>query len=140
MNYNPKRTKFCKQHRGQMRGVATRCNSICFGRFGLQAFGPAWITSRQIEARRRAIICYAHHNGKIWIHIFLNKLITMQLTETRIGSRKKSREYWVSIVKPNRIFYEINGVPTIVARIDMKIVAYKMPICTQFVIFISDKK
>jgi large subunit ribosomal protein L16 len=122
--------KFCKQHKGQMRGIATRGNSICFGRFGLQALEPAWITSRQIEARQRAITRYARRNGKIWIRIFPDKPTTMQPAETHMGSGKGSLEYWVFVVKLNRIHYEISGVPEIVARAAMRLATYKMPIQT----------
>nr|YP_009682172.1 ribosomal protein L16 [Fissidens nobilis]QDQ38663.1 ribosomal protein L16 [Fissidens nobilis] len=130
---SPKRTKFRKQHRGRMKGIATRGNSICFGKFALQALEPAWITSRQIEAGRRAITRYARRGGKLWIRIFPDKPITMRPAETRMGSGKGSPEYWVSVVKPGRILYEINGVPEIVARAAMKIAAYKLPIRTQFI-------
>ncbi|KAH9530512.1 hypothetical protein CY35_20G007200, partial [Sphagnum magellanicum] len=109
-------TKFCKQHRRQMRGIATRGNSICF-----------------------AITRYARRDGKIWIRIFPDKPITMRPAETRMGSGKGSPEYSVSIVKPNRILYEISGIPETVARAAMRIAAYKMPIRTQFVTAISDK-
>ena len=132
-DYNPKRTKFRKQHRGRMKGISTRGNSICFGKFALQALEPAWITSRQIEAGRRAITRYARRGGKLWIRIFPDKPITMRPAETRMGSGKGSPEYWVSVVKPGRILYEISGVPETVARAAMRIAAYKMPIRTQFI-------
>jgi large subunit ribosomal protein L16 len=130
---SPKRTKFRKQHRGRMKGISTRGNSICFGKFGLQALEPAWITSRQIEAGRRAITRYARRGGKLWIRIFPDKPITMRPAETRMGSGKGSPEYWVSVVKPGRILYEISGVPESIARAAMRIAAYKMPIRTQFI-------
>nr|YP_009559547.1 ribosomal protein L16 [Diphasiastrum digitatum]AZU95344.1 ribosomal protein L16 [Diphasiastrum digitatum] len=131
---SPKRTKFRKQHRGRLRGVSTRGNRICFGRFALQALEPAWITSRQIEAGRRAITRYARRGGKIWIRIFPDKPITMRPAETRMGSGKGSPEYWVSVVKPGRILYEISGVPETIARAAMGIAAYKMPIRTQIIV------
>nr|QFQ51621.1 ribosomal protein L16 [Leucobryum juniperoideum] len=130
---SPKRTKFRKQHRGRMKGISTRGNSICFGKFALQALEPAWITSRQIEAGRRAITRYARRGGKLWIRIFPDKPITMRPAETRMGSGKGSPEYWVSVVKPGRILYEISGVSETIARAGMKIAAYKMPIRTQFI-------
>lgn len=133
IDYNPKRTKFRKQHRGRMKGISTRGNSICFGKFALQALEPAWITSRQIEAGRRAITRYARRGGKLWIRIFPDKPITMRPAETRMGSGKGSPEYWVSVVKPGRILYEISGVPETIARAAMRIAAYKMPIRTQFI-------
>lgn len=133
IDYNPKRTKFRKQHRGRMKGISTRGNSICFGKFALQALEPAWITSRQIEAGRRAITRYARRGGKLWIRIFPDKPITMRPAETRMGSGKGSPEYWVSVVKPGRILYEISGVSETIARAGMKIAAYKMPIRTQFI-------
>nr|YP_009116154.1 ribosomal protein L16 [Orthotrichum rogeri]AJD22468.1 ribosomal protein L16 [Orthotrichum rogeri] len=130
---SPKRTKFRKQHRGRMKGISTRGNSICFGKFALQALEPAWITSRQIEAGRRAITRYARRGGKLWIRIFPDKSITMRPAETRMGSGKGSPEYWVSVVKPGRILYEINGIPETIAKAAMRIAAYKMPIRTQFI-------
>jgi large subunit ribosomal protein L16 len=94
-----------------MRGITIRNNSICFGRFGLQAFELASTTSRQIEARQQAIIRYAYHGGKIWIHIFPDKPITMPPTKTHMGSGKGPPKYWVFVVKPNRILYEVSGIP-----------------------------
>lgn len=116
-----------------MKGISTRGNSICFGKFALQALEPAWITSRQIEAGRRAITRYARRGGKLWIRIFPDKSITMRPAETRMGSGKGSPEYWVSVVKPGRILYEINGIPETIAKAAMRIAAYKMPIRTQFI-------
>nr|YP_009032861.1 ribosomal protein L16 [Osmundastrum cinnamomeum]AHA59594.1 ribosomal protein L16 [Osmundastrum cinnamomeum] len=128
---SPKRTRFRKQHRGRLKGVSTRGNRICFGTFALQALEPAWITARQIEAGRRAITRYARRGGKIWIRIFPDKPITMRPAETRMGSGKGSPEYWVSVVKPGRILYEIGGVSESIAKAAMRIAAYKMPIRTQ---------
>lgn len=132
-DYNPKRTKFRKQHRGNLKGIATRGNSICFGKFALQALEPAWITSRQIEAGRRAITRYARRGGKLWIRIFPDKPITIRPAETRMGSGKGSPEYWVAVVKPGKILYEISGVSGNIAKAAMKIAAYKMPIRTTFI-------
>nr|YP_009694192.1 ribosomal protein L16 [Christensenia aesculifolia]QEI60367.1 ribosomal protein L16 [Christensenia aesculifolia] len=130
---NPRRTRFRKQHRGRMRGISTRGNRICFGKFALQALEPTWITARQIEAGRRAITRYARRGGKLWIRIFPDKPITIRPAETRMGSGKGSPEYWVSVVKPGRILYEISGVSENMARAAMKIAAYKIPIRTQFI-------
>nr|YP_009135894.1 ribosomal protein L16 [Lithachne pauciflora]AIM54071.1 ribosomal protein L16 [Lithachne pauciflora] len=129
---NPKRTKFRKQHRGRMKGKSYRSSRICFGRYALQALEPAWITSRQIEAGRRAMTRYARRGGKIWVRIFPDKPVTLRPTETRMGSGKGSPEYWVAIVKPGRIVYEMAGVSETVARAAISIAASKMPIRSQF--------
>nr|YP_010712815.1 ribosomal protein L16 [Corydalis raddeana]UGO88953.1 ribosomal protein L16 [Corydalis pauciovulata]WDA93560.1 ribosomal protein L16 [Corydalis raddeana] len=131
---SPKKTRFRKQHRGRMRGVSSRGNRICFGRYALQALEPAWITSRQIEAGRRALTRYARRGGKVWVRIFPDKPVTIRPTETRMGSGKGSPEYWVSVVKPGRILYEMVGVSEKVAREAISIAASKMPIRTQFLI------
>nr|QHN56846.1 ribosomal protein L16 [Trichoglottis philippinensis] len=131
---SPKRTRFRKQHRGRMKGISCRGNHICFGRYALQALEPAWITARQIEAGRRAMTRYARRGGKIWVRIFPDKPITVRPTETRMGSGKGSPEYWVSVVKPGRIIYEMSGVSEAVAKAAIEIAACKMPIQTQFVI------
>lgn len=117
-----------------MKGISTRGNSIVFGKFALQALEPSWITSRQIEAGRRSMTRYARRGGKIWIRIFPDKPVTMRPAETRMGSGKGSPEYWVAVVKPGRILYEMDGVPENIARAAMKIAAYKMPNKTQFLI------
>ena len=130
---SPKRTKHRKQHRGRKRGVATRGNTIAFGDFALQVLEPSWITSRQIEAGRRAITRYARRGGKLWIRIFPDKPVTMRPAETRMGSGKGSPEFWVAVVKPGKIIYELKGVPETVAREAMRIASYKMPIKTQFI-------
>ncbi len=117
-----------------MKGTATRGNRICFGRFGLQALEPSWITSRQIEAGRRAMTRYARRGGKLWIRIFPDKPITMRPAETRMGSGKGAPEYWVAVVKPGRILYEMSGVSETIARSAMRIASYKMPIKTQFLV------
>nr|UZC36998.1 ribosomal protein L16 [Pteridophyllum racemosum] len=131
---SPKRTRFRKQQRGRLKGLSYRGNQICFGRYALQALEPTWITSRQIEAGRRAMTRYARRGGKIWVRIFPDKPVTIRATETRMGSGKGSPEYWVSVVKPGRILYEMGGVSEIVAREAISIAASKMPIQTQFVI------
>ena len=131
---SPKRTKYRKHHRGKMRGSANRGNTIAFGDFALQALEPCWITSRQIEAGRRAMTRYARRGGKLWIRIFPDKSVTMRPAETRMGSGKGSPEYWVAVVKPGKILYELKGVSENVARAAMRIAAYKMPISTQFIL------
>nr|YP_010933275.1 ribosomal protein L16 [Streptofilum capillatum]WKT08556.1 ribosomal protein L16 [Streptofilum capillatum]WKT08655.1 ribosomal protein L16 [Streptofilum sp. BC4-VF8pt]WKT08754.1 ribosomal protein L16 [Streptofilum sp. ZNP2-VF4pt] len=130
---SPKRTKYRKHHRGRMKGISTRGSNISFGQFALQALEPSWITSRQIEAGRRAMTRYARRGGKIWIRIFPDKPITMRPAETRMGSGKGAPEYWVAVVKPGRILYEMSGVSEAIARAAMRIASYKMPIKTQFV-------
>ncbi|HHP7243810.1 MAG: 50S ribosomal protein L16 [Elainellaceae cyanobacterium] len=130
---SPRRTKFRKQHRGRMRGLATRGNTLSFGDFALQSLEPAWITSRQIEAGRRAMTRYIRRGGKIWIRIFPDKPVTMRPAETRMGSGKGNPEYWVAVVKPGRILFEIAGVPEATAREAMRLAAYKLPIKTKFI-------
>ena len=117
-----------------MKGISCRGNHICFGRYALQALEPAWITARQIEAGRRAMTRYARHGGKIWVRVFSDKPITVRPAETCMGLGKESPEYWVSVVKPGRILYEMGGVSETVARAAISIAACKMPIKTQFVI------
>nr|QEG98408.1 ribosomal protein L16 [Burmannia itoana] len=134
INYNPKKTRFRKQHRGRMKGISYRGNHICFGRYALQALEPTWITARQIEAGQSAMKQYARRVGKVWVRIFPDKPITVRTTETRMGSGKGSPEYWVSVVKPGRILYEIGGVSEIMAKAAISIAACKMPIRTKFVI------
>jgi len=130
---SPKRTKFRKQHRGRMKGLSYRGNHISFGRYALQALEPAWITSRQIEAGRRAITRNVRRGGKLWIRIFPDKPVTVRTAETRMGSGKGPVEYWVAVVKPGRILYEINGMAEKRARRAIEIAASKMPIKTQFI-------
>ncbi|WP_066119691.1 50S ribosomal protein L16 [Geminocystis sp. NIES-3709] len=130
---SPRRTKFRKQHRGRMTGNAYRGNTISFGDFGLQAIEPCWITSRQIEAARRAITRYVRRGGKIWIRIFPDKPVTMRPAETRMGSGKGNPEFWVAVVKPGRIMFEIAGIPEATAREAMRLAAQKLPIKTKFI-------
>ena len=113
---SPRRTKFRKQHRGRMRGMAHRGNTLNFGDYALQATEPSWITSRQIEAARRAMTRYVKRGGKIWIRIFPDKPVTMRPAETRMGSGKGSPEFWVAVVKPGRIMFEMAGVLKIVTQ------------------------
>ncbi|MGB3641244.1 MAG: 50S ribosomal protein L16 [Rivularia sp. (in: cyanobacteria)] len=130
---SPKRTKFRKQHRGRMRGLATRGCNINFGDFALQAQEPSWITSRQIEASRRAMNRYIRRGGKIWIRVFPDKPVTMRPAETRMGSGKGNPEYWVAVVKPGRILFEIAGVTEETAREAMRLASHKLPIKTKFI-------
>nr|YP_010293771.1 50S ribosomal protein L16 [Juncus grisebachii]ULQ66908.1 50S ribosomal protein L16 [Juncus grisebachii] len=129
---SPKRTRFRKQHRGRMKGVSQRGNHISFGRYALQALEPAWITARQIEAGRRAMTRYVRRGAKIWIRIFPDKPVTMRTAETRMGSGKGDPKYWISVIKPGRILYEMAGVSETIARRAISIAAHKMPIRTQF--------
>jgi large subunit ribosomal protein L16 len=131
---SPRRTKFRKQQRGRMTGLATRGSDLNFGDFGLQALEPAWITSRQIEAGRRAMTRYIRRGGKIWIRVFPDKPVTMRPAETRMGSGKGSPEFWVAVVKPGRILFEIKGVTEEIAREAMRLAAFKMPIKTKFIV------
>ncbi|HEY9742590.1 MAG TPA: 50S ribosomal protein L16 [Coleofasciculaceae cyanobacterium] len=130
---SPRRTKFRKQQRGRMAGLATRGSDLNFGDFGLQATEPAWITARQIEAGRRAMTRYIRRGGKIWIRVFPDKPVTMRAAETRMGSGKGSPEFWVAVVKPGRILYEIAGVSEEIAREAMRLAANKLPIKTKFI-------
>ncbi len=130
---SPKRTKFRKQQRGRLKGKATQGNKLDFGDYGLMATEPTWITARQIESGRRAMMRYIRRGGKIWIRIFPDKPITMRAAETRMGSGKGNPEYWVAVVKPGRILYELTGVPEDVAREAMRLAAAKMPIKVKFV-------
>nr|YP_009548442.1 ribosomal protein L16 [Pityrogramma trifoliata]AYW15263.1 ribosomal protein L16 [Pityrogramma trifoliata] len=132
---NPRRTKYRKQHRGRLKGISNRGDVVSFGKFALQALEPAWITARQIEAGRRAIARHARRGGKLWIRIFPDKPVTFRPAETRMGSGKGSPEYWVSVIKPGRIIYELSGVPEDVAEIAMKLAAHKMPISTRLLTF-----
>lgn len=116
-----------------MTGQATRGNTLNFGEFALQALEPSWITSRQIEASRRAMTRYIRRGGKIWIRIFPDKPVTQRAAETRMGSGKGSPEFWVAVVKPGRILFEISGVSEEVAREAMRLAANKLPIKTKFI-------
>jgi len=131
---SPKRTKYRKPHRGRLKGQAMRGNKIAFGDFALQALEPGWITSRQIEAGRRAMSRYARRGGKLWIRVFPDKSITARAAETRMGAGKGALDYWVAVVKPGKILYEMRGVSEAIARSSMRIAAYKMPVKTKFLI------
>ncbi|MDJ0554672.1 MAG: 50S ribosomal protein L16 [Microcoleaceae cyanobacterium MO_207.B10] len=130
---SPKRTKFRKQQRGRMKGNANSGNTISFGEFALQALEPSWITSRQIEASRRAMTRYIRRGGKIWIRVFPDKPVTMRAAETRMGSGKGAPEYWVAVVKPGRIMFELGGVAEDIAREAMRLASFKLPIKTKFI-------
>ena len=129
---SPKRTKFRKQQRGRLKGIASRGNQIAFGDFALQALEPCWITSRQIEAGRRAMTRYARRGGKLWIRVFPDKPVTARAADTRMGSGKGSPEYWVAVIKPGKILYEMRGVSELTARTAMRNASYKMPVKTVF--------
>lgn len=129
----PKRVKHRKQFRGRMKGKASRGNTVSHGDFGLQALEPAWITNRQIEAARIAMTRYIKRGGKVWIKIFPDKPVTAKPAETRMGSGKGSPEYWVAVVKPGRIMFEMNGVSEEIAKEAMRLAAHKLPIKTKFV-------
>ena len=129
----PKRVKHRRVMRGRMTGKATRGNKVSNGEFGIQALEPAWITSNQIEAARIAMTRYTKRGGQVWIKIFPDKPVTEKPAETRMGSGKGSPEYWVAVVKPGRILFEIGGVSEEVAREAMRLAMHKLPLKTKFV-------
>jgi large subunit ribosomal protein L16 len=129
----PKRVKRRKQHRGRMTGVATKGNKLTYGEYGIQAMEPAWITSNQIEAARRAMTRSVKRGGKIWIKIFPDKPVTQKPAETRMGKGKGSPEYWVAVVKPGRVMFEMSGVSEEVAKEAMRLAIHKLPIKCKFV-------
>ena len=129
----PKRVKYRRVHRGRMTGKAMRGNTLAYGEFGLQAMEPGWITSNQIEAARIAMTRYIKRGGEVWIKIFPDKPITEKPAETRMGSGKGSPEYWVAVVKPGRVMFEMDGVAEDVAREAMRLASHKLPIKTKFV-------
>ena len=129
----PKRTKYRKVQRGRMKGVATRGNKVCYGQWGIQALEPGWITGNQIEAARIAMTRYTKRGGQVWIKIFPDKPVTAKPAETRMGSGKGSPEYWVAVVKPGRVMFEIAGVPEETAREALRLASHKLPIKTKIV-------
>lgn len=129
----PKRVKYRKQHRGRMAGKSKGGACVHFGEYGLQALEPSWITSRQIEAARIAMTRYIRRGGKVWIRIFPDKPVTAKPAETRMGSGKGTPEYWVAVVKPGRIMFELAGVSEDVAKEAMRLASHKLPIKTRFV-------
>ena len=129
----PKRVKHRKVHRGRMKGKALRGNKVNQGDFGLQSLEPAWITSNQIEAARIALTRYTKRGGNVWIKIFPDKPVTEKPAETRMGSGKGSPEYWVAVVKPGRILFEVGGISEEIAREAMRLAANKLPVKCKFV-------
>jgi large subunit ribosomal protein L16 len=129
----PKRVKYRKQMRGRMKGKASRGANVAFGDYGLQALEPCWMTSRQIEAARRAIVRYIRRGGKVWIRVFPDKPVTAKAAETRMGSGKGAVDHWVAVIKPGRILFEMTGVPEEDAKEALRLAAHKLPIKTQFV-------
>jgi large subunit ribosomal protein L16 len=129
----PNRVKYRKQHRGRMKGRAMRGNTLVHGDFGLVALEPAWVTNRQIEAARIAMTRYIKRGGHVWIQIFPDKPITAKPAETRMGSGKGSPEYWVAVVRPGRILFEMDGIPLADAKEAMRLAGNKLPIKTKFV-------
>ena len=128
---SPKRTKFRKYHRGKMRGKVI--DKVFFGEFALQSLQCGWITSRQIEAARRVITRYARRGGKLWIRIFPDKPVTFRAAETRMGSGKGNVEFWVAVIKPGKVLFEVQGVSEILAKSSLKTAAYKMSIKTRII-------
>ena len=129
----PKKTKYRRQQRGRMRGVAKGGTALTFGEYGLKAVEPAWVTNREIEAARRSITRYVKRGGKVWIRIFPDKPVTKKPAETRMGKGKGAVEGWVAVVKPGRILYEMEGVTETEARAAMRLAAHKLSVATKFV-------
>ena len=129
----PKKVKRRKVHRGRMKGVATRGNKLAYGDYGIVTTEPAWITSNQIEAARIAMTRYTKRGGKVWIDIFPDKPITKKPAETRMGSGKGNPEYWVAVVKPGRVLFEISGVSEPVAREALRLASHKLPVVTKII-------
>jgi large subunit ribosomal protein L16 len=139
---SPRRVKFRKQQRGRMKGIAPKGTTIAFGEFALQAQECGWITSRQIEASRRAMTRYVKRGGKIWIRIFPDKPVTMRPAETRMGSGKGNPEFWVAVIKPGRILFEIGGpeITETIAREAMRLAQYKLPLKTKFIMLADQEE
>lgn len=129
----PKRVKYRRVHRGRMTGKATRGNKVVYGDYGLQALEPVWITSNQIEAARVAMTRYCKRFGKVWIRIFPDKPVTKKPLETRMGKGKGAPEFWVAVVKPGRVMFELGGVPEETAREALRLAAMKLPVKCKFV-------
>jgi large subunit ribosomal protein L16 len=129
----PKRVKYRKSHRGRRKGIASSGNKIEFGDFGLQALEPAWVTSQQIEAARRAITRHIRRGGSVWVRIFPNKPVTKKPAETRQGGGKGAPDHWVAVVKPGRIMFEMGGVSEAIAKEAMRLAAHKLPINSKLV-------
>jgi large subunit ribosomal protein L16 len=129
----PKRVKYRKQFRGRMKGKATRGNTVAFGEYGLQSLEPAWITSRQIESARRAMVRHMKRRGKLWIRIFPHKSVTKRAAETRMGKGKGAVDHWVAVVKPGHVMFEVGGVTEEIAREAMHRASYKLPVRCQII-------
>ena len=129
----PKRVKYRRQHRGRMKGNANRGNQLAYGEYGLQALEASWMTANQIEAARRAMTRYIKRGGNIWIKVFPDKPVTEKPAEVRMGSGKGNPEYWVAVIKPGRVLFEMSGVTESIAREAMRLAAHKLPIKTKFV-------
>jgi large subunit ribosomal protein L16 len=129
----PKRTKWRKQMRGRMRGTAQRGGTVEFGEFGLQALEPVWLTSRQIEAARRTMVRYVRRRGKIWIRVFPDKPVSKKPAETRMGKGKGAVEYYVAVIKPGRVLFEMGGITEEEAREALRLAGFKLPCKTRFV-------
>lgn len=131
---SPKRTKYRKMHRGRLKGRASRNTQLQHGHFGLQALTPAWVSSRQIEATRRTISRYTKRAGKLWINVFPDKSVTARAKESRMGSGKGAVDYWVAVVKPGAILFEVGGVSQVIAEKALNFASYKLPIQTRILI------
>lgn len=129
----PKRTKHRKVHRGRMKGQASRATQIAFGDYGLQALEPCWMTSRQIEAARRAIVHQVRRGGKLWLRVFPEKPVTHRPAETRLGGGKGDVDHWVAVIKPGRVIFELGGISEDSAREALELASHKLPIRTQFI-------
>ena len=129
----PKRVKYRRQHRGRMKGNANRGNQLAYGEYGLQALEACWMTANQIEAARRAMTRYIKRGGNIWIKVFPDKPVSKKPAEVRMGSGKGSPEYWVAVVKPGRVLFEMSGVSEEIARESMRLAAQKLPVKTKFI-------
>lgn len=129
----PKRVKYRRVHRGRMTGKSLRGNTISYGDYAIQALEPCWMTANQIESARRAMTRYIKRGGKIWIKVFPDKPVTKKPAEVRMGSGKGAPEYWVAVVKPGRVLFEMSGVPVDVAREAMRLAAHKLPVKTKFI-------
>nr|WKN37132.1 50S ribosomal protein L16 [Tunicatimonas sp. TK19036] len=130
----PKRTKFRKKQKGRVKGIAQRGHTVAFGSFGLKTLEPGWITSRQIESARIAMTRFMKREGQVWIRIFPDKPVTKKPAEVRMGKGKGAPEYWVAVVRPGRIMFEVSGVPTEVAQEALRLAAQKLPVKTRFVV------
>lgn len=133
MVYSPKKIRHRKHHRGRLKGMASRGNLLAFAPYGLQALEPSWITSRQMEAARRACTRKVRRHGKLWIRFFPDKPVTYRSAETRMGSGKGSPKHWVAVIKPGKILYELAGIPEPLAREALKLASSKLPLKTRFV-------